>query len=168
MFNDPRAVRDHNKKAHIASREFPSSTAPTSSFATHGGCAFVAEHGEAVFNCSTAWAARRSSVRAPAVPTCRSSSRPLNRFGAPPRTVMAQRYLPYASSTGGDKRVLLIGGEVVPVAWRASKTGGRAATLAASGTGRAQPPSACDLRSRREVACALGIRRAALRVRARR
>jgi glutathione synthase len=35
------------------------------------------------------------------------------------RTIMAQAYLPAIS--GGDKRVLIIGGQVIPTRWRASR-----------------------------------------------
>jgi glutathione synthase len=72
----------------------------------------------------------------------------MNGFGA--RSVMAQRYLPEIAE--GDKRVLLIGGEVVPFALaRIPKAGESRGNLAAGGTGRAQPLSVRD----REIAEAL-------------
>jgi glutathione synthase len=56
---------------------------------------------------------------------------------------MAQRYLPAIAD--GDKRVLLIGGQVVPFALaRIPKAGEARGNLAAGGTGRAQPLSAHD------------------------
>jgi len=72
----------------------------------------------------------------------------LNQFGA--RTVMAQRFLPEIAE--GDKRVLLIGGKVVP--WclaRIPKDGEFRGNLAAGGRGVARALSARD----REIAEAL-------------
>ena len=59
------------------------------------------------------------------------------------RAIMAQRYLPAISE--GDKRILLIDGEVVPWALaRIPKAGETRGNLAAGGTARAQPLSARD------------------------
>ena len=59
------------------------------------------------------------------------------------RAIMAQRYLPAISE--GDKRILLINGEVVPWALaRIPKAGETRGNLAAGGTARAQPLSARD------------------------
>jgi len=67
------------------------------------------------------------------------------------RTVMAQRYIPEIAQ--GDKRILLIDGEVVPYALaRIPKPGETRGNLAAGGRGVAQPLSARD----REIAAALG------------
>ncbi len=66
------------------------------------------------------------------------------------RTVMAQRYLPAIAA--GDKRILVIAGEVLP--WclaRIPKPGESRGNLAAGGSGIAQPLSAPD----REIAEAL-------------
>jgi glutathione synthase len=69
----------------------------------------------------------------------------MNQFGT--RTVMAQKYLPAIAQ--GDKRILLIGGEVVPYSLaRIPKSGESRGNLAAGGTGRAQPLSERD----REIA----------------
>ena len=66
---------------------------------------------------------------------------------------MAQRYLPAISE--GDKRILLIAGEVVPWALaRIPQAGETRGNLAAGGTARAQPLSARD----REIAEALAPR----------
>ncbi len=60
------------------------------------------------------------------------------------RAIMAQRYLPAISE--GDKRILLIDGEVVPWALaRIPKAGETRGNLAAGGTAKAQPLSARDL-----------------------
>ena len=67
------------------------------------------------------------------------------------RTVMAQRYIP--EIVDGDKRVLLIAGEVVPYALaRIPKAGETRGNLAAGGRGVAQPISARDC----EIAEAVG------------
>jgi len=67
------------------------------------------------------------------------------------RTMMAQRYIPEISE--GDKRVLLIAGEVVPFALaRIPKPGETRGNLAAGGRGVARPLTARD----REIAAALG------------
>ena len=59
------------------------------------------------------------------------------------RAIMAQRYLPEISE--GDKRILLIDGDVVPWALaRIPQTGETRGNLAAGGTARAQPLSARD------------------------
>jgi glutathione synthase len=66
-------------------------------------------------------------------------------------TIMAQRYLP--EIVHGDKRVLVIGGKVVPFCLaRIPKQGETRGNLAAGGRGVAQPISARD----REIAEALG------------
>src|SRR5574340_894136 len=66
------------------------------------------------------------------------------------RVIMAQRYLPAIAD--GDKRILLIAGEVVPWALaRIPLAGETRGNLAAGGTARAQPLSARD----REIAEAI-------------
>jgi glutathione synthase len=67
------------------------------------------------------------------------------------RTIMAQRFIPEIAQ--GDKRILLIDGEVVPYALaRIPKPGETRGNLAAGGQGVAQPLSARD----REIAATLG------------
>ena len=66
------------------------------------------------------------------------------------RTIMAQRFIP--EITEGDKRILIIGGEVVPYCLaRIPKAGETRGNLATGGTGVAKPLSARD----REIAEAL-------------
>jgi glutathione synthase len=150
VFNDPRAVRDHSEKYAIA--EFPQFTADT--MVTRDPVrlrAFVERHGEAVFKLldgmggASIFRARRDD------PNLSVIIETMNQFGA--RSVMAQRYLPAIAD--GDKRVLLIGGRVVPFALaRIPKAGESRGNLAAGGTGRAQPLSARD----REIAETLAPR----------
>jgi len=147
VFNDPRAIRDHNEKLSVA--EFPEFAAPT--LVTRSAeelRAFVDEHDEAVFKLldgmggTSIFRAKRGD------PNLSVIIEALNLFGA--RTVMAQRYIPEIAE--GDKRVLLIGGEVVPFSLaRIPKTGEFRGNLAAGGTGVARPLSKRD----REVGEAL-------------
>jgi len=59
------------------------------------------------------------------------------------RSVMAQRFIPQISA--GDKRILLIAGEIVPYSLaRIPKAGETRGNLAAGGRGVAQPLSARD------------------------
>jgi len=147
VFNDPLAIRSHNEKLSIA--EFPEFAAPT--LVTRSADelrAFVDEHDEAVFKLldgmggTSVFRAKRGD------PNISVIIETLNQFGA--RTVMAQRFLPEIAD--GDKRVLLIGGEVVPYCLaRIPKSGEFRGNLAAGGLGVARPLAARD----REVAEAL-------------
>jgi glutathione synthase len=109
VFNDPRAVRDHSEKYSIA--EFPAFTADT--MVTRDPARlrqFAQRHGEAVFKLLDGMGGA-SIFRARADdPNLSVIIETMNGFGT--RSVMAQRYLPEIAD--GDKRVLLIGGEVVP------------------------------------------------------
>jgi glutathione synthase len=147
VFNHPRAVRDHNEK--LAILEFPQFTAPT--IVTRDAArlrAFVAEQGEAVFKLLDGMGGASIFRARDGDPNLSVIIETMNRFGE--RSVMAQRYLPEIAD--GDKRVLLIGGQVVPFSLaRIPKAGESRGNLAAGGTGRAQPLSARD----REIAEAL-------------
>ncbi len=147
VFNDPRAIRDHNEK--LAITEFPQFAAPT--IVTRDPKrlrAFVAEHGQAIFKLldgmggTSIFQAREGDANLSVI------IETMNQFGA--RSVMAQRFLPEISA--GDKRILLIAGAVVPYSLaRIPQKGESRGNLAAGGTGRAQPLSARD----REIAEAL-------------
>ena len=144
VFNRPAALRDHNEK--LAIMEFPQFVAPTLVTRDPDRLqAFIDEHGDAVLkHLDGMGGARIFRVR----------KDDLNRnviietmaeFGA--RSVMAQRYIP--AITAGDKRILLIGGQVVPFALaRIPKAGETRGNLAAGGRGVAQPLSKRD----REIA----------------
>jgi glutathione synthase len=154
VFNDPRAVRDHNEKLSIA--QFAEFTAPT--IVTRDPArlrAFAQAHGEAVFKLLDGMGGT-SIFRARADdPNLSVIIETMNQFGA--RTVMAQRYLPQI--VDGDKRVLLIGGTVVP--WclaRIPKLGEARGNLAAGGTGVARELSAADRRIAEALAPVLAAR----------
>ena len=147
VFNDPRAVRDHNEKLSIA--EFMQFVAPTIVTRSADDLrAFVEEHDEAVFKLlnvmggTSVFRAKRDD------PNLSVIIETLNEFGG--RSVMAQRYLPEIRD--GDKRVLLIGGKVVPYCLaRIPKAGEFRGNLAAGGRGVARELTARD----REVGEAL-------------
>lgn len=144
VFNDPGAIRDHGEKYSIA--EFPQFTADT--LVTRNPARlreFVMRHGEAVFKLLDGMGGA-SIFRARADDSNLSVIiETLNVFGA--RSVMAQRYLP--AIVEGDKRVLIVGGQVVPFALaRIPRQGEARGNLAAGGTARAQPLTQRD----REIA----------------
>jgi glutathione synthase len=148
VFNRPQAIRDHNEKFAIA--RFGHFIAPT--LVTRDAWridAFIDEHrdtivkpldgmgGTSVFRVRADDANRHVIVET------------VGHHGA--RTAMVQRFIPQI--TEGDKRVLLIAGEVVPFALaRIPKEGETRGNLAAGGRGVARPLTARD----REIAAALG------------
>lgn len=144
VYNHPAAIRSHNEKFSIT--EFPQLT--TDVLVTRDPArlrAFVARHGEAVLKLldgmggASIFRARQDD------PNLSVILETMNQFGA--RTVMAQRYLPAISA--GDKRILLIDGQVVPHALaRIPKVGEARGNMAAGGKPVAQPLSARD----REIA----------------
>ncbi len=154
VFNDPRALRDHNEK--LAILEFAQFTAPTLVSRDPARLrAFVVEHGEAVLKLLDGMGGA-SIFRARADdPNLSVILETMHRFGA--RTVMAQRFLPQIAE--GDKRVLLIGGEVVPFCLARIPAAGEArGNLAAGGTGVARPLSAQDRRIGQALAPILAAR----------
>ncbi|MBA3902437.1 MAG: glutathione synthase [Rhodocyclaceae bacterium] len=147
VFNDPRAVRDHSEK--LAILEFPQFI-PETVVAREPEVlqAFINATGDAILKPidgmggSQVFRVRRDDPNRNVIVetlTCCSA-----------RTIMAQRHLPAIAR--GDKRILLIGGEVVPYALaRIPRPGETRGNLAAGGTGVAQALSARD----REIAEAL-------------
>lgn len=141
VFNRPAALRDHNEK--LAITEFPQFVAPT--LVTRDPeriQAFIEEHRDVVLKHldgmggSSIFRVRFDD------PNRNVIVETMAEFGA--RSVMAQRYLPAIKD--GDKRVLLIGGKVVPYALaRIPKAGESRGNLAAGGRGVAQPLSKRDL-----------------------
>jgi len=148
VWNRPRAIRDHNEKMAIA--RFADFVAPT--LVTRDGARvheFIDHHrdmilkpldgmgGTSVFRIRADDPNRNVIVE---TVSCDGE-----------RTVMAQRYIPEIAA--GDKRVLVIAGEVVPYALaRIPKPGETRGNLAAGGRGEARPVTARD----REIAAALG------------
>ena len=147
VFNRARALRDHSEKLAVA--EFAQFAAPTlvaRPASTLGE--FIDMHRDAVLKPldgmggSQIFRVRHDDPnRNVIIETLTHNEQ---------RTVMAQRYIPEIAS--GDKRILLIGGEVVPYCLaRIPMAGETRGNLAAGGRGEARPLTARD----REIATAL-------------
>src|SRR6476661_900954 len=147
IFNRPRAIRDFNEKFAIASfREFTTDTLVSRDAQLIG--AFVDEHRDTIvkpldgMGGTSVFRVRHDD------PNRNVIIETVSHLGA--RTVMAQRFIPEIRD--GDKRILLIGGEVVPYSLaRIPKPGETRGNLAAGGIGVARELSARD----REIALAL-------------
>ncbi len=141
VFNRPSALRDHNEKLAIA--EFGQFTAPT--LVTRDPerlQAFIAEHGDIILKHLDGMGGSSIFRVRTDDPNRNVIVETMAEFGN--RSVMAQRYIPAISA--GDKRILLIGGKVVPYALaRIPKAGESRGNLAAGGRGVAQPLSKRDL-----------------------
>src|SRR5882672_96338 len=148
VFNDPRALRDHNEKFAIT--EFTEFTVPT--IVTRDADAirsFQREQGEIVVKPLDGMGGMSVFRLGAGDPNINVILETITEFGR--RTVMAQRYIPAIRE--GDKRVLLIAGAPVPyVLARIPKPGESRGNLAAGGIGRAQPLAEAD----RDIAAALG------------
>lgn len=142
VFNSPTAIRNHSEKVSIL--EFPEFTAPTIISADKTEFqAFHAEHhdiiakpldgmgGAGVFRITADGMNLGSVVEV------------LTDNGA--RPIMAQKFLPQIAQ--GDKRILIIGGQVVPHALaRIPQNGEVRGNMAAGGKAVAQPMSESDWR----------------------
>lgn len=141
VFNKPEAIRSHNEKLAIA--QFPQYTAPTLVTRDEKRLrAFHAEHRDVILKPLDGmggmgiFRVKEDGMNLGAI------IETLTDNGQ--RTIMAQRFIPQISA--GDKRILLIGGKVVPnVLARIPQGGEVRGNLAAGGLGRAQPASARDL-----------------------
>jgi glutathione synthase len=147
VFNDPRAVRDHSEKLAIA--KYPMFAPPTlvtrlaaqlQEFIDANADVVLKPldgmGGQSVFRVTDRDPNRNVIIETLIARGCKS--------------VMAQRYIPEIRD--GDKRILLIGGKVVPHCLaRIPKAGETRGNLAAGGTGVARPLSRRD----REIAEAL-------------
>ena len=140
VFNDPRALRDHNEKFAIT--EFADFTVPT--LVTREIEAlrqFHGDLGQVVVKPLDGMGGAGIFVLQEHEPNLNAILETVTHDGA--RTVMAQRYIPEIRN--GDKRVLLIGGAPVPYALaRIPRPGETRGNLAAGGTGRAQLLSDSD------------------------
>lgn len=148
VFNKPEAIRNHNEKLTIA--QFPQFTAPT--LVTGDAArlrAFHAEHRDVIFKpLDGMGGAGIFRVGADGM-NLGSIIETLTDNGR--RTIMAQRYIP--DIVKGDKRILVIGGELVPFSLaRIPQDGEVRGNLAAGGLGVAQPLSDRD----REIGQTLG------------
>jgi glutathione synthase len=148
IFNGPGAIRSHNEKLAIA--QFPQFTAPT--LVTGDGArirAFHQEHKDIILKPLDGMGGTGIFRVKEDGMNLGSIIETLTANGA--HTIMVQRFIPEIEK--GDKRVLLIGGEVVPYCLARIPQGGEVrGNLAAGGRGVAQPISARD----REIGEALG------------
>jgi glutathione synthase len=148
VFNDPRALRDHNEKLAIA--EFAHYAPPT--LVTRDPEAirqFHAEHRDIIVKPLDGMGGRGVFRLSPQDPNLGVILETVTQGGL--KTVMAQRFIPEIAA--GDKRILLVGGRPVPYALaRTPRPGESRGNLAAGGIPRAQPLSERD----RAIAAALG------------
>ena len=147
VLNRPACLREFNEK--LAILNFPAFVAPTLVAADAAEIGhFLAEHGDIIVKPLTEMGGSGIFRLTLSDPNRNAILETLTRHGR--RAIMAQRYLPAISE--GDKRILLIAGEVVPWALaRIPQAGETRGNLAAGGTARAQPLSARD----REIAEAI-------------
>jgi len=141
VFNKPEAIRNHNEKLAIA--QFPQYTAPT--MVTRDAKrlrAFHAEHKDVILKPLDGMGGMGIFRIGQDGMNLGSVIETLTDNGN--RTIMAQRFIPEISK--GDKRILLIGGKVVPhVLARIPQGGEVRGNLAAGGLGVAQPISPREL-----------------------
>ena len=144
VLNRPACLRDFNEK--LAILNFPQFVASTLVSANAGEIGdFLAGHHDIIVKPLTEMGGSGIFRLTLADPNRNAILETLTRRGR--RAIMAQRYLPEISE--GDKRILLIDGEVVPWALaRIPLAGETRGNLAAGGTARTQPLSARD----REIA----------------
>ncbi len=147
VLNRPAALRDFNEK--LAILNFPQFIAPTLISARAADIqAFLDAHHDVIVKPLTEMGGAGIFRLTLADPNRNAILETLTRHGR--RAIMAQRYLPEIRD--GDKRILLIDGEVVPWALaRIPQAGETRGNLAAGGTARAQPLSVRD----REIADAI-------------
>ena len=154
VFNKPRALRDHSEKLSVL--EFAHLAAPTlvarDAAYLH---AFIEREGDTVLKPLDGMGGSEIFRVRQDDPNRNVIVETLTRHGA--RTIMAQHYLPAISE--GDKRILLIGGEVVPYCLaRIPKAGETRGNLAAGGRGEARPLSSSDWAIANELAPILAAR----------
>ncbi len=148
VFNSPRALRDHPEK--LAILEFPEFIGPTLVTRSEADIKrFHAEHRDIILKPLDGMGGMGIFRVGPDGLNLGSIVETLNKGGA--ETVMVQRYL--TEIVKGDKRILVIGGEVVPFALARIPQGTEIrGNLAVGGKGVAQPLSTRD----REIAEAIG------------
>jgi glutathione synthase len=148
VFNNPAALRDHPEK--LAIMEFPQLVSPT--LVTRSADEvrrFHEEHGEIILKPLDGMGGMGIFRVGPDGLNLGSIIETLNHHGA--TTIMVQRFVPEISQ--GDKRVLVIGGQVAPFCLARIPQGSEVrGNLAAGGKGVAQPISERD----REIAETIG------------
>ena len=140
VLNRPSALRDFNEK--LAILNFPQFIAPTLVSAKRDDIAtFLHTHADIIVKPLTEMGGSGIFRLTTHDPNRNAILETLTQHGL--RPIMAQRYLPEIAQ--GDKRILIIDGEVLPWALaRIPQPGETRGNLAAGGTGRAQALSARD------------------------
>lgn len=148
VFNNPRALRDHNEKLSVI--EFAHFAPPTLvSRDPEAIREFHREHRQIVLKPLDGMGGHGVFRLSPQDPNLGVILETATEFGR--RTVMAQRFVPEIEQ--GDKRILLVAGRPVPYALaRVPRAGESRGNLAAGGVPHAQPLSERD----RAIAGALG------------
>jgi glutathione synthase len=154
VFNKPQAIRDHSEKLAIG--EFAQFVAP--SLVTRDAArlrAFHAEYGDVILKPLDGMGGMGVfRVKSDGM-NLGSIVEMLSHDGA--RSVMAQKFIPEISA--GDKRILLIGGQVVPFSLARIPQGNEVrGNLAAGGVGVAQPLSVRDMEIAETLAPVLASR----------
>lgn len=141
IVNKPQAIRDHNEKLAIA--QFPQFIAPTLVASDMARLrAFHDKHQDVIFKPLDGMGGTGVFRIGPDGQNLGAVLEMLSDNGS--RTIMAQRFIPEVLQ--GDKRILLIGGKVVPFSLaRIPQNSEVRANLAAGGIGVAQALSARDL-----------------------
>jgi glutathione synthase len=144
VFNRPRAIRDYNEKMAIAKfREYATTTLVSRDMARIG--AFIDEMRDAVVKPLDGMGGASIFRVREGDPNRNVIVENVSLYGS--RTVMVQKYIP--EIVDGDKRILIIGGEVVPFCLaRIPKPGESRGNLAAGGKGVTRPLTPRD----REIA----------------
>ena len=144
VFNRPQALRDHSEKLSVL--EFPEFAAPTLVAREAGPLnTFIDIQRDTILKPLDGMGGRQIFRVRHDDPNRNVIIETLTADGT--RTIMAQRFIPEIAD--GDKRILIIGGEVVPYSLaRIPKAGETRGNLATGGTGVARPLSARD----REIA----------------
>ena len=154
IFNHPVGIRDHSEK--LAITEFPQFAPPTRVACLAADInAFIDAHGDTILKPLDGMGGSQIfRVRADD-PNRNVIIETLTQDET--RTIMAQAYLPAIS--GGDKRVLVIGGQVIPYCLaRIPMAGETRGNLAAGGRGVARPLTARDQEIGAALAPALAAR----------
>ncbi|MFN3629643.1 MAG: glutathione synthase [Casimicrobiaceae bacterium] len=151
VWNDPRAIRDHNEK--LALLRHIDMAPPTLVTRDAGQLrAFVAAHRDTIFKPLDGMGGSGIFRVVAGDANLSVISETLTEDGQ--RTIMAQRYLPEIAE--GDKRILLVAGEVVPFALaRVPLPGETRGNIAAGGRPEARPLSASDRRIAETMAARL-------------
>src|SRR5437762_2874336 len=140
VFNRPRAIRDYNEKMAIARfRDFIAPTMVTRDASRVSE--FIDEHEDVIVKPLDGMGGVSVFRVREGDPNRNVIIETVSQHGA--RTVMAQRYLP--EIVDGDKRIILIAGQVVPYCLaRIPKPGETRGNLAVGGRGIARPLTARD------------------------